>query len=268
MNPGKLDRRVSLRQLELAIDAIGGFVSSWPHQSYVWAQWLPEMGREFISAQTRIAEAVGVLRIRYRADILATWRVVVDGVAYEVAAPPVQVGRRSFLDLIIKSVPDTASLWPLSNVFDVDLVVGSVSKTVVYPAAFQSAPAGVYVQLVVPTGQASFPITVSDQTASGFTVDFGASVPTTGYKLSVQAFQYQMTYTEDLVEGTSQKAVVFSTEMPSVPRGLKVTLQSPVDGYEFTTALVVKSLTKTGFSLEYGAVVPGPGYKVLVQVSL
>ena len=268
MNPGKLDRRVSLRQLELAIDSIGGFVSSWPHLSYVWAQWLPQMGREFIAAQTRIAEAVGVLRIRYRADILATWRVVVDGVAYEVAGPPVQVGRRTFLDLILKSVPDTDSLWPLSNVFDVELVIGSTYTLVTYPAAFQSAPAGLYVQLVVPTGQETFTIAVDDQTASGFRVDFGAAVPAAGYKLSVQAFQYQMTYMEDLVEGTSQKAVIFSTEMPSVPRGLKVTLQSPSDGYEFTTALVVKSLTKTGFNLEFGAVVPGPGYKVLVQVSL
>ena len=268
MNPGKLDKYVSLRRLDTTIDAIGGIVSSWTHVAFVWAQLLPTNGREFIAAQTRIAEAAGVLRIRWRSDIAATWRISVEGVAYEVAAPPVEVGRRSFLDLVLKSVPDSDPQWPLSNVFDLELAAGSVAKQVTYPIAFKSAPAGLYVQLIVPTGLASFPISVSAETAAGFLVDFGAIVPAAGYKLSVQAFQYEQTFTVDLENGAASQAVAFSTAFPSVPRGLKATLLPPSDGYEFTAALVVKSLTASGFSLEFGAIVPGPGYRALIQVSL
>lgn len=268
MNPGKLDHLVNLRRLETTLDAIGGVVSSWDPVASVWGEWLPQAGKEYIAAQARIAQAAGVLRIRWRADVNETWRVSVAGVLYEVAAPPVLVGRRSFLDLVLKSVPVSDPGWPLSNIFEVSLVPGSVSKAIVFPAAFQSAPQGLDIQLVVPSGQETFTLTVGTPTATGVTVDFGAAVPASGYKLSVMAFQYQTTYLEPLVEGTSYKDVTFATAFPSAPRGLKVSPLPPSDGYEFTTALVVKSLTATGFRLEYGAVVPGPNYQVLVKVSL
>lgn len=206
MNPGLLDRYVSLRRLDTTLDAIGGAVQSWTHSAYVWGRMLPGNGREFVAAQSRVAEAAGVMRIRYRSDIRETWRVFCEGVGYEVAAPPVEVGRRSFLDLILKSAPPSDPQWPLSNVFDLPLAVGSIAKQVTYPTAFKSAPAGLYVQLIVPTGLASFPISVSAETAAGFLVDFGAIVPADGYKLSVQAFQYEQTFTLDLVNGAAAQA--------------------------------------------------------------
>lgn len=270
MNPGLLDRYVSLRRLDISLDAIGGVVESWTHVSWVWAQKLPEKGREFISAQARVAEAAAVFRIRYRSDIAATWRIFSEGVGYQVAAPPVEVGRRSFLDLIVRSAPPSDPQWPLSNVFEVSLKAGEALRAVTFPAAFQSAPRGLYVQLLVPAGGETFEVLINPAniTAAGFVAEFGAAVPSGGYKLSVQAFQFVQTFTVDLEEGAAAQAVTFSTAFPSVPRGLKATLLPPSDGYEFTAALVVKSLTDAGFSLEFGAVVPGPGYRALVQVSL
>lgn len=270
MNPGRLDKYVSLRRLDTTIDAIGGAVSSWTHVAFAWAEMLPQKGREFIAAQTRIAAAAGVLRIRWRADIAATWRISVEGVVYEVAAPPVVVGRRSFLDLILTSVPASESMWPLSNVFEVSLKAGDVLKAVTFPAAFQTAPRGLYVQLLVPTGAGSFDVLINPAniTAAGFVAEFGAAVPSAGYKLSVQAFQFVQTFTVDLEDGAASQAVEFAAAFPSVPRGLKATLLPLSDGYEFTAALVVKSLTAAGFNLEFGALVPGPGYRALIQVSL
>lgn len=270
MDPGLLDQYVSLRRLETTIDAIGGVVKGWSHLAFDYGRWLPTTGREFIAAQTRIAEAAGVLRIRYRTDIRETWRVVVDGCVYEVAAPPVQVGgRRCYLDLTLKQAHDGNMPAPLVNVFDVALAVGTTEKVVTFPAAFNGIPQGLYVQLIVPAGQGSFTISPRDVTPQGFVVDLGAAVPAKGYKLSIQAFRYQQTFTIDLTEGEASQEVVFASAFPSVPRGLKATLVPPLpDGYEFTTALVVKSLTESGFTLEYGAVVPGPNYKALIQVSL
>lgn len=272
MNPGRLDKYVSLRRIDISLDAMGGVVESWTHVAFVWAQWLPTTGREFFAAQARISEATGVLRIRYRTDINETWRVVVEGCLYEVAAPPVEPAtgcRRSLLDLVLKQARAAANQFPLSNVFSVPLAVGAIEKSITFPAAFDGIPQGMYVQLVVPTGLGSFDVTVHDVTEAGFIVDFGAAVPTDGYKLSVQAFRYEQTFTVDLIEGEASQSVEFASAFPSVPRGLKATLMPPLpDGYEFTTALVVKSLTASGFTLEFGAVVPGPNYKALIQVSL
>lgn len=270
MNPGLLDRYVSLRRLDTTLDAIGGVVQSWTHAAFAWGRMLPSNGREYVAAQARVAEAAGVMRIRYRYDIRETWRVFCEGVGYEVAAPPVEVGRRSFLDLILKSVPLSDPQWPLSNVFEVSLKPGESLRAVTFPAAFLTAPRGLYVQLVVPTGSGSFEVLINPAniTAAGFIAEFGAAVPSGGYKLSVQAFQYVQTFTVDLDDGATAQAITFSAAFPSVPRGLKATLIPPADGYEFTTALVVQSLTAAGFNLEFGALVPAPGYRVLIQVSL
>lgn len=270
MNPGTLDRYVSLRRLDTSLDAIGGAVESWTHVAWVWAQKLPEKGREFIAAQARVAEAAAVFRIRFRSDIAATWRIFCEGVGYQVAAPPVEVGRRSSLDVIVTSVPASDPQWPLVNVFEVSLKAGESLHAVTFPAAFQSAPRGLYVQLVVPTGGETFEVLINPANivAGGFLAEFGASVPSGGYKLSVQAFQFVQTFTVDLEDGAASQAVAFAAAFPSAPRGLKATLLPPADGYEFTAALVVKSLTASGFNLEFGALVPGPGYRALIQVSL
>ena len=125
-------------------------------------------------------------------------------------------------------------------------------------------------QLLVPAGGETFEVLINPAniTAAGFVAEFGAAVPSGGYKLSVQAFQFVQTFTVELTDGAASQAVEFATAFPSVPRGLKATLLPPSDGYEFTAALVVKSLTAAGFSLEFGAIVPGPGYRALIQVSL
>lgn len=270
MNPGKFNHYVSLLRLDTSLDAMGGVVKSWTFIANVWAQWLPTNGREFIAAQTRIAEAAGMLRINYRSDVDATWRVVVDGVTFEIAAPPLWAdGQKRYLDLVLKQARVFATQAPLVNVFSVSLPVGATAAQITFPLAFDGVPQGLFVQLVVPAGQGSFTITPHDLTATGFTVDLGAAVPVSGYKLSVQAFRYNQTFTIDLEEGAASQLVVFTTPFPSVPRGLKATLQPPLpDGYEFTTALVVKSLTAESFTLEFGATVPGPNYKALIQVSL
>lgn len=269
MNAGTLDRRLTLLQWDTSIDSIGGVIEGWSFYRYSWGRWLPANGREVIAAQTRIAEAEGVLRMRYRTDLETTWRVMCAGVTYELAAPINLVGRKDAIDLILKTVPETENLNPVSNIWDVNLVEGTSGIDVLFPIPFGSIPQGVYVQLIVPNGGETFTLMLSAVTAAGFRLDFSAVVPGPGYKVSVQAFQNKMTYTEDLTEGESTMNLTFTPAFPRTPRGLKVTLLPPTpDGYEFTTALEVNTLTANGFTLDLGAITPGPGYKVLIQASL
>jgi SPP1 family predicted phage head-tail adaptor len=269
MNAGTLDRRLTLLQWETSLDSIGGVIDSWAFYRYSWGRWLPTTGREFIAAQTRIAETAGVLRMRYRTDLPSTWRVICEGQTYEVAAPVQSVGRKDAIDVILKLVPETENLSPASNIWTFNLVEGTSEVDVRFPIPFASIPQGLYVQLIVPNGGETFTLTSSAITADSFHLDFSAVVPGAGYKVSVQAFQNRMTYTEDLTEGQSTMDFTFSPAFPRAPRGLKVTLQPPYpDGYEFTTALEVNTLTANGFTLDLGAITPGPGYKVLIQASL
>jgi SPP1 family predicted phage head-tail adaptor len=267
MNAGTLDRRLTLLQWDTSINAIGGVIESWSFYRYSWGRWLPTSGKEFIAAQTRIAELDGVLRMRYRTDIPTTWRILCDGDVYEVISVQT-VGRRDAIDIMLKSVPDTETLAPISNIWSIPLLVGDTSKTVKFPVPFASVPQSLDVQLVVPTGEGSFTVTVENLTATGFDAVFSAEVPAAGYSLSVMAFQYATTFIIDLVEGTSDIDVTFALAYPNAPRGLKATLLPPVDGYEFTTALVANGLTASGFNLEFGATVPGAGYRAQIKVSL
>lgn len=271
MNPGVFNKYVSLLQLDVSIDDVGGVIEGYSHAAFVWGRKLPKDGREFIAAQTRIGEAAEVFRIYFRSDVSETWRVNLDGVIYEVAAPPVDVDlgtMRRFQDLILTSVPKSEVMNPVSNIWSIPLHTGDVGKTVKFPVPFASIPASLDVQLVTPAGAGSFDLTVSNITATGFDVEFSASVPSEGYSLSVSAFQYATVLLIDLVEGESENDVVFGVAFPRPPRGLKATLLPPDGGYQFTNALVANSLTANGFTLEYGALVPGPGYRAQIKVSL
>lgn len=271
MNPGVFNKYVSLIQLDVSIDDVGGVIEGYSHAAFVWGRKLSKDGREFIAAQARIAEAAEVFRIYFRSDVSETWRVNLDGVIYEIAAPPIDVEMgtmRRFQDLILTSVPKSEVTNPISNIWSIPLHTGDVGKTVTFPVPFASIPASVDVQLVTPDGAGSFDLTVTNITATGFDVEFSAEVPSEGYSLSVSAFQYATTFIIDLVEGEFENDVVFDVAFPRVPRGLKATLLPPVDGYHFTNALIANSLTASGFTLQYGATVPGPGYRAQIKVSL
>ncbi len=104
INPARLDRRITLLSLTKTRDAIGAAVASWETDSSVWARWLPQNSREFMAAQARFSTLSALLRIRYRSDIRATWRAVVNGVQYKLMGDPIEVGRREYLDLPMESI--------------------------------------------------------------------------------------------------------------------------------------------------------------------
>jgi SPP1 family predicted phage head-tail adaptor len=68
----------------------------------VWASWLPQSGREFTAAQARHSEATGIFRIRHRTDLDPTWQIVQGDDLFGIVAV-LEVGRREYLDLIVKA---------------------------------------------------------------------------------------------------------------------------------------------------------------------
>lgn len=106
MKAGTLNKRARFQSLVSTPDGAGGSTTGWADYVTVWAQLSPERAREKIQ-QGRIADAqAGVLRVRSSTAtrlIDGTYRVLVDGVVYNVrgAANPDQ--RNDMIELVVET---------------------------------------------------------------------------------------------------------------------------------------------------------------------
>lgn len=108
MQPGALDRRATLCYAITEADALGQPVRTWVEDGEVWGAWQPQNGREVQAAAQLQGQTLGTLRIRHRSDVTANWRVVLGGLVFEIIAPPIEIGRRNFLDLPLRGLGQTA----------------------------------------------------------------------------------------------------------------------------------------------------------------
>lgn len=90
--PGKDARGQALDQFE-------------PVGAPIWAAPEPLRGRELFAAAQHQAQIDVRFVIRWRADVLASWRVVWRGIAYDLVAPPIDtLGQRVQLELMTARV--------------------------------------------------------------------------------------------------------------------------------------------------------------------
>lgn len=190
-NPGMMDRRITLRFPVVTRDAIGGVLEGFANIDPIWAAWAPAVGKEWFGAESKQSDGYELFTIRYRADVTTTWRVFFQGIIYEVVGKPVEYGRRQYMDLPCRPLPDQTggTVYATAQSFVIDLAEGDESKDVVFPTVFSGIPRGVFVQLLIPDDGFVFgadPVAPSI-TAAGFTAALGAAVPGPGYRLSIQA---------------------------------------------------------------------------------
>ncbi len=103
MNPGRLDSRILLQSPTSATSGSGAVSESWISRGYVWAAYMPQTGAERFQSMQETGLTLATFRIRWRSGVDETWRVQHDGRTWELIAPPVEQGRRSYLDLICQS---------------------------------------------------------------------------------------------------------------------------------------------------------------------
>lgn len=104
MRAGKMDRRVTLQARTVTRNADGEDVATYADLATVWAEKFDLRGREYFAAQQSRAEVTTRWRIRYRDDLRSVDRLVHDGTAYDVAAPPAETGRQQGLELVTIAV--------------------------------------------------------------------------------------------------------------------------------------------------------------------
>lgn len=104
MRAGKMDRRVTLQARTVTRNAQGEDVATYADLATVWAEKFDLRGREYFAAQQSRAEVTTRWRIRYRDNLRAVDRLVHDGTAYDVVAPPAEIGRQQGLELVTTAV--------------------------------------------------------------------------------------------------------------------------------------------------------------------
>lgn len=106
MKAGTLNKRARFESQVSVSDGAGGSTVSWQEHVTVWAQLSPERAREKIQ-QGRIADAqAGVLRVRSSSAtrlIDGKYRVVVDGVTYNIKSHSNPDTRNDMLEFIVET---------------------------------------------------------------------------------------------------------------------------------------------------------------------
>lgn len=99
---GKFDQRVTLRSRSVATDALGQDVITWVDVATVWAQRINWNSAEAVAASQTGDDTVVELHIRYRADVLTTWRLEWDGVGYDITSATPYGGRKDRTRLLCR----------------------------------------------------------------------------------------------------------------------------------------------------------------------
>lgn len=106
LDTGRFRERLTLQApAQGSVDARGHGPDTFEDVATVWGSAEPLRGREFFAAGQQQAQAEIRFRCRHRTDVLATWRVLWRGVAYQLTAPPIDVdGARVQLELMAARV--------------------------------------------------------------------------------------------------------------------------------------------------------------------
>ncbi len=99
VNAGDLDQSVTLQSRSVVTDATGQDTITWVDVATVKAQCQAVRGREFFAAAQVQQEQTVKVRIRYRAGVTQTMRLVWQSVNYDITGV-VPVGRKEMLELM------------------------------------------------------------------------------------------------------------------------------------------------------------------------
>ena len=81
---GKLKHRIVIQQVSEGENDLGDIIQTWTNFATVWASVEPLAGREYFSAQQVSAETTGRIRMRYKAGVSPTMRVLFNSLTYQI----------------------------------------------------------------------------------------------------------------------------------------------------------------------------------------
>jgi len=105
MKSGQLQHLVMLQKPTEVRGTQGGLTESWEDKEQAFAAILPLRGKEWHDAQ-QINDTLSVkIRLHYRTDIRADWRIIHGADIYQVDAPPINVaGQNHTTEVLCKQI--------------------------------------------------------------------------------------------------------------------------------------------------------------------
>lgn len=92
---GQLDKRITLQSPTISYDSYNEPITTYNDIATVWARIRYKKGREIFQGRQTIAEMPVEIAIRYRADVISTWRIKYGNRYFLIIAPPVNVDERN-----------------------------------------------------------------------------------------------------------------------------------------------------------------------------
>ena len=100
MEIGKLNRRIAIERPTLTQDDTGAYTTVWGQIASPWADIRYVSGLEAVRSDAPVSISKASMRIRRRAGIDATCRVLYDGKVFDVKAVLPDEQGREFIDLV------------------------------------------------------------------------------------------------------------------------------------------------------------------------
>ncbi|RLK45950.1 phage head closure protein [Cupriavidus plantarum] len=102
MDIGQNNRRITLQRRQAGRKPSGQPVDEWIDVARPWAQILGKNGKSAMAADQEVSTVQYSMRIRYRTDVTAAWRVVVKGAVYDIKAVLPDEEGREHVDLVVE----------------------------------------------------------------------------------------------------------------------------------------------------------------------
>jgi SPP1 family predicted phage head-tail adaptor len=100
---GEMDRQVSLQYKTKVSDSQGNFTETWVTAATVWAKVSTLRSTEAILAMAETGTSIHSITIRYRTDILTSWRIKYGDRYFAIIGPPIDIDmKHKFLDIKCK----------------------------------------------------------------------------------------------------------------------------------------------------------------------
>lgn len=103
VSPADLNRRVTIEYPTRVADGMGGQTVTWTTADTVWAKISTLRTDEAILGMQNTSTAIHNVVIRYRTDVLSSWRITYGGKHYNIIGPPIDVNKaHRYLDIKVK----------------------------------------------------------------------------------------------------------------------------------------------------------------------
>jgi len=102
MQPGKLNRKITLQKPEKDVAASGEAIVTFVSVGEVWADVKPLSGKELYSSSQRLAQATDEFTIRFRKDLTPEFRIQYQGQDFNILTV-IEIGMRDGLKIVAES---------------------------------------------------------------------------------------------------------------------------------------------------------------------